>query len=214
MNLYKFRRFRESVDFERVRRIIVAKELYCCDWRCLNDYLEGTYRLVAGDAGEWCGPLLARIKASKGHWHVCSLSRAFSSSLMWAHYADGFSGVAIEFKAMKPIQVQGLYKVHYDNTPIVVPNNNLDPGLSEELAKTILLRKTKCWKYERESRILARCTTYHLPENLKVNAVYYGPLMSKQCLAALNSIARDAQNVSVISLTKKDSAKYGGYDRT
>jgi len=203
--VYKFRRFRNHEDFNRVRQIVVDKQLYCSDWRCLNDYLEGCYRIIGGN----CLPLIELIRNSKEHWRVCSLSRDLLSSLMWAHYADGFSGVAIEFEVIAPHSC--FCKVEYDDSFLRINNSVSAHELCEDIAKQILLHKSKCWERECETRLLSHTEKYDFSGDLKLTAIYYGPLMTCDCLAALKNIAREANNVDVVALEDKAPDQFGGF---
>jgi len=94
--------------------------------------------------------LLDDIKLRKKKIKVCSLSTTFDCHLLWAHYAAGFTGMAIEVELpdrdskIKPVTYEGVFaSVNIENETIPA-----------ETAKRILSSKYVEWKYEEEVRIL------------------------------------------------------------
>ena len=94
MKAYKFRAV-ENLHF--VIDILFNKRLYCCLAEVLNDIREADVR-IGNDKGreieiikygEEVGNQLKDIR-------VCALTKSFNSHLLWAHYAGGYTGVAIE----------------------------------------------------------------------------------------------------------------------
>ena len=74
-----------------------------------------------------------------------------NSKLMWAHYADGYSGLCIEYdfaKSKDKAFLEGIAKVEYTNKkPCVEQFEN-----EEEYVSRTILTKSECWSYEREWR--------------------------------------------------------------
>lgn len=70
---------------------------------------------------------------------------------MWAHYADGYSGLCIEYdfaKSKDKAFLEGIAKVEYTNKkPCVEQFEN-----EEEYVSRTILTKSECWSYEREWR--------------------------------------------------------------
>lgn len=93
MRAYKFR---SAAKIEFALDIILRRRLYCGDWRSMNDPMEGLFMYpTRGDVPQ----VQERIKGigdAKSAYRVCSLSADFQSHLLWAHYASGFDGLAIE----------------------------------------------------------------------------------------------------------------------
>jgi hypothetical protein len=163
ISLYKFR---SSAQFGYAMDIILNRRLYCSPWQEMNDIQEG-----------WGLPDFEKIESGQISYEafyahrkdlmVCSLSGTCKSHLMWAHYANGFDGLAIE---------------------VVVPSENVVPVLClpdinesfpktndpEELAKESLRRKLECWEYEGEARVIQKERWF---ENIQVKSVIVGSRM-------------------------------------
>lgn len=86
---------------------------------------------------------------------MCCLSGTPTSTLLWSHYAAGHTGVAIEMEMGS--LTSSFHKVRYsdDLTPIS-PLSLVNPIVAwrNELFDNIFLRKSECWSYEEEYRIL------------------------------------------------------------
>jgi hypothetical protein len=90
-------KFREPSQIEYALDILFNNRLFCADWTRLNDPMEGifSYSHHTTDETDY-SELLDEIKIEKKRIKICSLSKTFDCHLLWAHYADGFSGMAIE----------------------------------------------------------------------------------------------------------------------
>lgn len=146
-------KFRGSEQVEMTLDILLNKRLYCADWRRLNDPMEGIFAYSSCGSGKRDRHEDASsIIDHAGRLKVCSLSKTFDNHLLWAHYASGFSGVAIEVdlpdscQAMKEVVYGGVFGyVAFDE------ESEVDPRLT---AERVLSRKYEAWSYEQEIRIL------------------------------------------------------------
>jgi hypothetical protein len=99
MRAYKFR---SSASFDFAMDIIFNRRLYCADWTSLNDPMEGAFVYTYRSPDETDRKrLVADVIEHKRRLRVCSLSLSFESHLLWAHYANGFDGIAIEVELAK-----------------------------------------------------------------------------------------------------------------
>lgn len=146
MKAYKFR---SNLDY--AEDILLRKRLYCAKWKDLNDPMEGmfAYTYAAGDEQAKVEAAVRAIQDAKSGLLVCSLSRTFDSHLLWAHYADGFRGLAIEVEL--PARDRRIRKVTYGGVFAAVKDLNLP---TSEIARNVLFSKYKDWRYEKEVRIL------------------------------------------------------------
>lgn len=140
--------------------ILLEEELHCSDWRVLNDPLEGHFSYGIPETGiseqldetlqEFMEFQSQQIVNEKQKIKVCSLSKTFKSRRLWAHYASGFTGIAIEidFKS----KMHDLEKVSYEKNLPHVSFNQHQSNQAE--VRKILTHKHKEWSYEREFRIL------------------------------------------------------------
>jgi hypothetical protein len=93
---------------------------------------------------------VAEIIRQKRRLLVCSLSTTFDCQLLWAHYASGFKGLAVEVEL--PDESPFIRMVNYRG---VFAYTSFDqPMNAEVLAGQILSSKYKEWAYEKEVRIL------------------------------------------------------------
>jgi len=83
---------------------------------------------------------------------VFCMSERKDHILMWSHYAQGHSGVCLEFKAIStnPFFVIA-QKVYYQDS---YPQVNFFTSSQDEQMQAILLTKSKQWEYEQEWRII------------------------------------------------------------
>lgn len=163
--------------------IIFNSRLYCADWLHLNDPLEGEYAYsppVRNDAR--VNQILDQIRDEKKRIRVCSLSETYDSHLLWAHYASGFRGVAIEVEL--PDDSPAITRVEYRG--IFAGVNLSGRGNASTLAESILSSKYREWSYEREVRVLYREEFYKLSK--PVSRVVAGHRMEPALFDALNFI--------------------------
>ncbi len=155
MKAYKFR----SVDnLHFVVDILFNKRLYCGRADQLNDIREGDIR-VGDDRGREV-PVIDYGEAVSGHLkelRVCALTKSFDNHLLWAHYANGYSGVAIEVE----LDDADVTEVSYSDDFIYLAQ--LMATLAPEVAaRQALARKYKDWGYEGEVRLITRSEYYKL----------------------------------------------------
>ena len=180
MRAYKFR---SSSQIAWALDIIFNTRLFCADWNQLNDPMEGVFVYSYRSTDERdCREEVAKIIKDKKHLRVCSLSRTFDSHLLWAHYASGFDGLAIEVELpddspkVKEIQYRGVFG-HVSSDGDLTPT---------EAAEQILSSKYKEWEYEKEVRILQRDVWYKLAR--PVRRVIAGHRMSPALFEALRIV--------------------------
>lgn len=115
---------------------------------------------------------------------VCSLSRTAESRLLWAHYASGFTGVALEVELpdddsrIHPVDYSGEFVVDLDSM------NGTDAA-----ANQILATKFSDWSYEDEVRIIQDQVWFKLHEPVK--NVICGPRMNHAMFEALQIVCRE-----------------------
>lgn len=156
-------KFRSASSAEFIFDILINHRIYCADWTKLNDPLEGQFVTFAQkDARELFDQAVREIGYAKKKYRVCSLSETFDSHLLWAHYADGFNGVAIGIDLPESENIQ---KVEYRGVFAPVDLDlYVDP---DQTARKILFSKYDAWNYEREIRILHDGTYFPLKGRIK-----------------------------------------------
>lgn len=172
-------KFRSPSQLKFALDIILEKRLYCSDWEKLNDPMEGIFRYsYRSDQRSVYDEFVRILHREKKRLLVCSLSKTFNSHLLWAHYAEGFRGLAIEVDL--PEDPDRIRSVEYDCVPI-----NVSFGSNSPTAEQILSKKYIEWKYEGEVRILWRKEWYC---NFTVKRVIAGKRMDKALLETLRII--------------------------
>jgi hypothetical protein len=107
--------------------------------------------------------IVQEIIEKKQQIRICSLSRTFDCHLLWAHYASGFDGLAVEVELpeddarIKNVVYRGVFG-H------LAMNNGLDPS---QAAHEVLSSKYSEWKYEQEVRILNHGEFFQIPTPVK-----------------------------------------------
>src|SRR5690606_35270401 len=111
-----------------------------------------------GDDQESAANFMKEIEKAKKTLRVCSLSKTFDDHLLWAHYASGFSGLAIEFEIDS--EEHAVVEVGYRGVFAAV-NESIDAEPSS-IAREVLSSKYNAWSYEQEIRILTAESFYNL----------------------------------------------------
>lgn len=180
MRAYKFR---SASQIAFALDIIINRRLYCSDWKMLNDPMEGmfVYSHQSSDGYDYKKEVQQIIEEKK-RLKICSLSAKYDSHLLWAHYAGGFDGCAIEVEI--PDTHRSVKKVDYRG---VFAHVSMPNGRSpEDLANQVLSSKYQEWSYEQEVRILQSEEWFQLDEPVK--RVIAGHRMPPALFEAMNII--------------------------
>jgi hypothetical protein len=177
MKAYKFR---SADNLHFVVDILFNKRLYCCRADQLNDIREGDLR-VGNDGGrelqviEYGDAVSTQLKELR----VCALTTSFDNHLLWAHYADGWSGVAIEVEVDDADAVAVTYADDFIYLAQLM--ESLSP---EAAARQALARKYKEWSYEGEVRLITKSEYYTLKR--PISRVIVGSRTSPALVSALH----------------------------
>jgi len=173
-------KFRGETSPHFATDILANNRLHCADWHHLNDPMEGTYDTLVVDPTKRSSALRAILK-QKVKLRVCSLSETYKSHAMWAYYASGFKGVAIELEFPEGV----LRRIDYASGARMQKwAHDADPY---KLAIDILTTKHSDWERERELRLLSADTFYDLP----VGAIKR-VILGSRILPAFEDSVRDA----------------------
>ncbi|MCD2528134.1 MULTISPECIES: DUF2971 domain-containing protein [Providencia] len=163
--------------------ILFNKQLFCAEWHTLNDPVEGvSVYISSGNSSESADSFMEKVEREKKPLRVCSLSKTFDEHLLWAHYANGFTGVAIEFD-IDPNEFE-VVDIHYRGVFATVDcEAGVEPNV---VAREVLSSKYEVWKYEKEIRILTTDTFYKLKN--PIARIIVGHRMSKPLFDALRIV--------------------------
>lgn len=200
-------KFRGVSALDHTLDILINNRLYCANWRDLNDPMEGIFEYSSrGDRRR--RQELEMIRDHKLRYRVCSLSRIWNSPLLWAHYADGFKGLAIEVELPDPIDIHdpAFNPLGYNSDALLVDLqyrqewafSEVDQGDEPlTLAQRILCSKHEAWRYEEEVRILSREAFFNVRG--RIRSVVLGPRASPG-LVDLVRLALGSQDIEISTL--------------
>lgn len=164
---------------EVFRREIDAIEhpyLWCSTFDRLNDPMEGFYhpstRLRRSGNYE---RRVERVYDRKMNVGIASFSDNRNNELMWAHYADNYSGICVAYRTDHLVDALpdgvSLVRMSYDERlPRVAGDRESD-------VRAIFSQKKGTWAYEREWRVLGPVGRVNMSQDC-VTHVYLGTLIT------------------------------------
>lgn len=194
---YKYRGGRGILDkdgksiFERDVMTLVNNQLYLPTKDGLNDPTEGVYRddalrmffnvfsKYSHNVEEQYNKFTERF----GKVGVYSLSKTFDNELLWAYYASGHTGFAIEYDIDILEQslnynayAQQLYKfdVEYWNDVPQINISTIRGNEIVEMLKRFIGAKSSSWAHEKEVRLIFENTGLFEIDYKAVTAIYFG----------------------------------------
>lgn len=204
-SLYRYRPLGE--DAEREIKAIAEGFIYCPAYSQLNDPMEGKHRLSSRFVeNPNSAKSKARVDAAFAQMGVASLSEVFDHEPMWAHYADEFRGMCIEYslnrllKGLDP-SLAITRMMYSEKEPVLLD----DKSNASDRARLCLSSKTVRWANEREWRIFRDHTGKAEYGDLNaVTRVYLGSRVT----AADEAAVCDAARVARIAVSKMDVDAY------
>ena len=179
MKAYKFR---TTQNFEFVADILVNRRFYCSDPRSFNDIREGDIR-VGDDRGAEIEVIDFgnRVSDALGRCRVTSLCKTFDNHLLWAYYAGGFTGMAIEVELPSADIVEVTYDDYFIYLSDYCKRNDV-----EGATRAALCKKYTVWRHEQEVRIITPEPFYDLRQ--PISRVIVGPRVSQPMINVLHII--------------------------
>lgn len=152
---------------------------------------------------------------------VLSLSKSRCNEHLWNHYAEGGTGLCIEFNFEAIVDSQNTswcpFEVEYEDTP---PDLNIldfyppSPELISEFVRRSFRVKTRQWQAEEEVRVVYEVGDKQPPKvpvpPKTIRALYLGPLFSDQDREAVLSWR---SSVAVYRARADASGVVAGFDR-
>jgi len=172
-------KFRTAHNFDFVVDIVINKRLFCSDARALNDIREADIRMGIDSGRESEAMQFANeVNNALNRYRVCSLCQTFDNHLLWAYYAAGSTGLAIEVE----IPDDDVIHVDYDDNTVFL-SDYLDQRDAEAAARASLSRKYSVWSHEQEVRIVKNDSYYNL--STPISKIIVGSRMSRSMVSAL-----------------------------
>lgn len=194
---YKYRGGRGLLDkdgesiFERDVTTLVNNQLYLPTKDGLNDPTEGVYgdgalRMFFNLLSEYSHNVEEQYNKFADKFSnvgVYSLSKSFDNELLWAYYASGHTGFAIEYDIDVLEQslnyntyIQLLYKfdVEYLNDVPQIDISTIRGNEITEILKRFIGTKSSSWAHEKEVRLIFENTGLFEIDYKAVTAIYFG----------------------------------------
>jgi hypothetical protein len=175
-------RYRGLLQISREMEAIRDGYIYAGRYRDMNDPMEGLYvgkgPIVVATDWDAARDTIKRGKASIG---IACFSETQYNSLMWAHYANGFSGICIEYhftKLCKTLPPDASFsRIWYSDR---LPEVSKHRAPTDDIVKAILSTKGINWLYEREWRLFApNIGKQHYGPTAAISAIYLGLRISE-----------------------------------
>jgi Protein of unknown function (DUF2971) len=179
MKAYKFR---TTNNFDNLIDILLNKRLYCADFKDLSDVFEADIR-TGKDIGrekEFIAKMKHFQELVKGY-RVCSLTKTLDNHLLWAYYANGHTGVAIEIELSE--SEDNVYGIEYLNDLLFFSDLIDDYENPQNIYKPLLLKRSS-WEHEQEVRILTKDKYFDIKH--KITGVIAGTRMNPTTQVALD----------------------------
>lgn len=153
LNLFRYR----PLGTKTTREIDALENgyIYCPAFSDMNDPMEGSYRLSAMFLeNPKAETRKARVKAAFEKMGIASFSEVYDHEPMWAHYADHFKGMCIQYNLSRLLkgldEDTAITRMMYsEKEPVLLS----DSSSAIERARLSLSCKTVRWASEREWRI-------------------------------------------------------------
>jgi hypothetical protein len=176
-------RYRSLKEFDRELRAIEQGYLFSADFTALNDPMEGLFSSSRHlrEKEDYRATRQA-ILDNKSQIGMCCFCEVNNHELMWAHYAEQFSGICVSYSLSKLLRCLpddvSLVRMFYDETE---PTLHRSRAPHNDLAKMILSYKNHRWLYEREWRLFApnKGEVYYHDQSC-VTTVYLGSRISDE----------------------------------
>ncbi|MDN2662648.1 DUF2971 domain-containing protein [Psychromonas sp. 14N.309.X.WAT.B.A12] len=167
-------------EIESLREVYLAKD--CpkevkekLDKASLKELKPGLFR-TAKDASE---QIIDNFIRSRG---VSCFSEVSDELLMWAHYADKYTGFCLEFSTNHELFERARKVDYVENIPLLNIKSIYADGDRDEMMN-LFCTKSKSWAYEKEWRVIHSDagTAYTYPPEI-LTGVYFGPNMPFEML--------------------------------
>jgi len=188
MKIYKYLSLNTCEQRQRFLRILRTGEIWFSKFHTLGDPMEGIYHTYAS---EHTKQLFA---SEKNKYLIGCFGKSESNHMLWAYYADGYSGACVEIDALNNSDNSNEFDVA-EIEYVTKEKFKKALHLSSENTKEVLTRKLLSWKNENELRLLTRKETQ--PEEKgaiievgKVASVTFGVNIPNDALSFLGNTAK------------------------
>ena len=194
------------------------------------------YSEIEKEYYEYVNELKLKLDEARKNIYISCFTKRFDSTLMWAHYANQFNGVCIEWDVMKSSYNESLVDVKYSKKkPFIdiykfaevyfgydfcnLPFDKNNQLIKDDIKKNIIT-KSNDWSYEKEIRLIIEKGNYNSDsvEELEGNRALYhmihvprrvflGERVNEEDEALIRDICKQYSNCEVIR-TKHSDEKF------
>ena len=168
-----------------------TRRLFCASYATLNDPVEGFFepsRMLKKNKSYDLEGFKTKIKERINQIGLCSFSEVRNHELMWAHYANQYRGICIEYDfglLRKNLPKEILFaRMTYNERAIVIGNAT---RLPDESARRALSQKNYRWLYEREWRMFGPQGPVSYRDVKVIKYVYMGFRVSEDHIKQIKS---------------------------
>lgn len=198
MIVYKYR---STTQLDYVFDMIFNQRLYCSRLDQLNDPNEAITRFMTFPGKEPNRDRRKEINTFKKDHRVCSLSKVRNNLLLWAHYANGLNGIAVEIELQD--DDENIHEVKYVKA---LPRFNELFNYEDNGPASLLKHKLIDWRYESEVRVIAKKDYYELA--IPIRKIYIGSKVTSYTREALEIICKE-KDIQTETVTVKGRRVYG-----
>ncbi|MET3842250.1 DUF2971 domain-containing protein [Bradyrhizobium sp. OAE829] len=185
--LYRYRSLAGTARRAREIEALTAPHIWCSDFDHLNDPMEGFYSPTpALKRAEDYDQIVDDLYDEKINVGIASFSDTNENELMWAHYADNYRGICIEYYPQRLLDALNnryyLVRVGYGDSPPRVTTSDAEDR--QTAVRKLLAHKKYNWVYEREWRVLGPLGRAKITPDC-IRRVYLGsriPLQTKRAI--------------------------------
>ena len=117
-----------------------------------------------------------------GKWGFVSFSSQMDNSILWAHYADKFKGIVLEFESAPDARV---FPVRYQAMRYRITRDELQKKGNREQLQQFIAQKDVVWQHESEWRIILGLSRCRVVVTESGQTVYLSPLSPKIHLSGI-----------------------------
>lgn len=151
--LYRYRPL--GIKAEREIKALIDGYIYCPAFSDMNDPMEGSHRISARfQDNPNSEKSRNRVQATLSNMGIASMSEIHDHEPMWAHYADQFKGMCVQYSMNRLLKglsndIAITRMMYSEKEPVLLDNSST----SIDRARLCLSSKTIRWASEREWRV-------------------------------------------------------------
>ncbi len=137
--------YRSRENFARYIDNYLRGEVHFSSWKDVNDPMEGYFLYYPQHDS------IERLIGEKSKFKICCFSKSYSNYLLWSYYAQGHTGVCLEYEVYELPQNIIKRCIKYRKSIPTFDNTKTD----KEQAIDCLTHKLVFWRKEEEIRLLS-----------------------------------------------------------